>query len=289
MINKKDIFPIGIGTWKLDYENINNDMDALMYSYEKGQNYLSLYMLYNGGEVVKSLKTYIDKIDRNKIFININLEPMIEKVEDIENQLNEYLEILDLEYVDNLQLHTPKATKLSLLETYKEMKRLVDIGKVRYLGISNCNLKQLKEINSNIKIDFFEGVYNLECKVNEDIGILDYCKENNITFIPYQALRRNRTALRNYPILVNLANKYNKTQNQIILNWIIKEKKMRPLIKCTNIDRINQNLDSMNFEMSKDDYNSLNEFRNKEFDNVKIDWDFTGEGVTIDQLANQFE
>jgi diketogulonate reductase-like aldo/keto reductase len=169
------------------------------------------------------------------------------------------------------------------------MKRLVDIGKVRYLGISNCNLKQLKEINSNIKIDFFEGVYNLECKVNEDIGILDYCKENNITFIPYQALRRNRTALRNYPILVNLANKYNKTQNQIILNWIIKEKKMRPLIKCTNIDRINQNLDSMNFEMSKDDYNSLNEFRNKEFDNVKIDWDFTGEGVTIDQLANQFE
>jgi hypothetical protein len=41
--------------------------------------------------------------------------------------------------------------------------------------------------------------------------------------------------------------------------------------------------------MEKEDYNSLNEFRNKEFDNVKIDWDFTGEGVTIDQLANQFE
>jgi diketogulonate reductase-like aldo/keto reductase len=289
MINKEDIFPIGIGTWKLNYENINNEIEALMYSYEKGQNYLSLYMLYDGGEIVKSLKTYIDKIDRNKVFININLEPTIEKVEDIEKQLNEYLEILNLEYVDNLQLHTPKATNISLLETYKEMKRLVDIGKVRYLGISNCNLKQLKEINSNIKIDFFEGVYNLECKANEDIGILDYCTENDITFIPYQALRRNRTSLRNYPILVNLANKYNKTQNQIILNWIIKEKKMKPLIKSTNIDRINQNLESINFEMEKEDYNSLNEFRNKEFDNVKIDWDFTGEGVTIDQLANQFE
>jgi diketogulonate reductase-like aldo/keto reductase len=289
MINKENLFPIGIGTWKIDYENIDNDIEALMHSYEKGQNYLSLYMLYNNGEVVKSLKKFIDKIDRNKIFISVNLEPTIEKIEDIENQLNKYIEILNLEYVDSLQLHTPKATTLSLLNTYTEMKRLVNIGKARYLGISNCNLNQLQEINSNVKIDFFEGVYNLECKINEDIGILDYCKKNDIVFIPYQALRRNRTSLRNYPVLVNLANKYNKTQNQIILNWIIKEKQMKPLIKCTNTNRINQNLESINFEMEKDDYKKLNEFRNKEFDNIKIDWNFTGKGVTIDQLANQFE
>lgn len=64
MIDKEQIFPIGIGTWKLNYKNINTDIDALMYSYEKGQNYLSLYMLYNGGEVVKSLKTYIDRISK---------------------------------------------------------------------------------------------------------------------------------------------------------------------------------------------------------------------------------
>jgi diketogulonate reductase-like aldo/keto reductase len=289
MINKENLFPIGIGTWKIDYENIDNDIEALMHSYEKGQNYLSLYMLYNNGEVVKSLKKFIDKIDRNKIFISVNLEPTIEKIEDIENQLNKYIEILNLEYVDSLQLHTPKATTLSLLNTYTEMKRLVNIGKARYLGISNCNLNQLQEINSNVKIDFFEGVYNLECKINEDIGILDYCKKNDIVFIPYQALRRNRTSLRNYPVLVNLANKYNKTQNQIILNWIIKEKQMKPLIKCTNTNRINQNLESINFEMEKNDYKKLNEFRNKEFDNIKIDWNFTGDGVTIDQLANQLE
>lgn len=289
MINKEDIFPIGIGTWKIDYENIDSDMEALMYSYEKGQNYLSLYMLYNGGEIVKSLKTYIDKLDRNKIFINVNIEPTIEKIGDIEKQLDEYLEILNLDYVDNLQLHTPKATKLPLIDTYKEMRRLLDMGKVRYLGISNCNLEQLKEIDSTIKLDFFEGVYNLECKVNEDIGILDYCNKNDIIFIPYQVLRRNRTSLRNYPVLVELSNKYNKTQNQIILNWVIKEKGMKPLIKCTNIERLNQNIDAINFEMEKEDYKKLNDFRNQDFDNIKIDWINTGDGVTIDQLANQLQ
>ncbi len=289
ILNKNDIFPIGIGTWKIDYENIENDIKGLRFSYEKGQNYLSLYMLYNGGAVVRSLKTYVNSIARSKLFINVNIEPTIEKIEDIEKQLNEYLEILNIEYVDNLQLHTPNATKLPLIDTYNEMKRLVDIGKVRYLGISNCNLEQLKEVNEKVKIDFFEGVYNLECKINEDIGILDYCKENDITFIAYQALRRNRTAKRNYPLLLELSEKYNKTQNQVILNWIIKEKEIKPIIKCTNIRRINENLESLEFEMEKIDYERLNNFRNEEFDNIKIDWRYTGEGITIDQLANQFE
>ena len=60
MLNKNEIFPIGIGTWKIDYENIENDMKSLMYSYEKGQNYLSLYMMYNGGAVVRNLKTSLN-------------------------------------------------------------------------------------------------------------------------------------------------------------------------------------------------------------------------------------
>lgn len=52
-MNKENIFKIGIGTWKINYENFSNDIDALIHSYEKGENYLSLYMLYNNGEVVK--------------------------------------------------------------------------------------------------------------------------------------------------------------------------------------------------------------------------------------------
>jgi len=64
---------------------------------------------------------------------------------------------------------------------------------------------------------------------------------------------------------------------------------MKPLIKCTNIERIKQNIETIHFEMDKEDYKKLNDFRNLEFDNVKIDWNHTGNGITIDQLANQFK
>lgn len=288
MINKKDIYPIGIGTWKIDYENFEKEIESLIHSYELGQNYLSLSLLYNNGEVVRQMKKLIDKIGREKLFLATNLEPTIEKIEDIEKQLNQYLEILNIDFVDMLQLHKPSFSKLPLEQVYNEIDRLVKIGKVKYVGISNCNLEQLIEVNKITKIDFFEGVYNLECKVYEDNGVLDYCKENNICFLCYQPLRRNRTAKRNYPILEKLSKKYNKTQNQIILNWIIKEKNITPLIKSTNISRIDENNNSLNFEMDKDDYKKLNDFRSKEFDNVLIDWEDNG-GIPIDQLANQFE
>ena len=287
-MKKENIFKIGIGTWKIDCENFDNDLQALIHSYKKGENYLSLYMMYNDGEVVRQMRRFLDMVDRDKIFINANLEPYIEKIEDVEKQLDEYLEILNIEYVDGLQVHDPFVSKISLLDTYKAIEKLVEKGKVRYIGISNVNLEQLKEINDNVKIDFFEGVYNLECKTYEDIGVLDYCRENGIKFICYQPLRRNRTANRNYPLLVELAEKYNKTQNQIILNWIINEKGIMPLIKSTNIERIDKNIDSIDFKMDQSDYEKLNEFRSKEFDSVEIDWHDNG-GVLIDALPNQFD
>lgn len=288
MINKNDIFELGIGTWKIDYENIENDMEALIHSYNLGQNYLSLSMLYNNGEVVKQIKKFIDKVDRNKLFIATNLEPNIECKDDIEKQLDEYLQILDIEYVDMLQLHKPSFSEIPLIDVYREIQRLVSLGKVKYIGISNASIEQLSLINKEIKIDFFEGIYNLECKIYEDVKVLDYCNENDIKFLCYQPLRRNRTAKRNYPLLVELANKYNKTQNQIILNWITNEKKMVALVKSTNITRIDKNKQALDFKMDIEDYQRLNNFRSKEFDNIKVDWNDNG-GIPIDQLANQFE
>ena len=64
--------------------------------------------------------------------------------------------------------------------SYGEIKKLIDKGKVRYISMSNSNLEQLKEINEKYGVYSFEGVYNLECKLNENLGMIDYCKQNNI-------------------------------------------------------------------------------------------------------------
>lgn len=287
-MNKSDIFKIGIGTWKVDPDNFEKDIEALKYSFELGQNYLPLSMLYNNGKVVEKMKDYIKSIGREKLFICANLERYVEKIEDVEKQLNNYLEILDIDYLDCFQIHTFAVCKISMLDIYKEIDRFVRLGKVKYIGVSNVNLEQLKEINQICKVDFFEGVYNLDCKYYENEGLIDYCKENDILFTAYQPLRRNKIAQKNYPILEELSEKYNKTQNQLMINWIVKEKEIMPLIKSTNKDRIKENIEALDFQMEKADYEKLNKFQNEKINSIEINWNEES-GVTIDQLANQNE
>lgn len=288
MINLKDIFPLGIGTFRIDLTQKEDSMNALIESFKLGQNYIDTSHLYENGKVMSFIGEFIKKVGRDKFFITTKIEPTVEKITDIEEQLNRYLEIMDIDYVDCLMLHSVIFTKLPLIDTYKEMNRMVELGKAKSLGLSNSNLEQLKKINEKYPISIYEGVYNLECKLNENIGIIEYCKDNNIIFCAYQPLRRNRTANRNYPLLVELSEKYNKTQNQIILNWLIKHKKLNVLIKTTNSSRINENINSLNFTIDMEDYNKLDLFKAEEFDKIVIDWEGKG-GITVDQLANQFE
>ena len=84
-MNKDDIFKIGIGTWKVDPENFEKDLKALKYSFELGQNYLPLSMLYNNGKVVEKMKDFINLVGRKNLFICANLERYVEKIGDIEN------------------------------------------------------------------------------------------------------------------------------------------------------------------------------------------------------------
>lgn len=302
-MNKNNIFPIAIGTfglgasrmesWSDDSSELvidENEMKAVLYSYKKGQNYIDTSYIYAGGQTMKFIAEFIKKVDRNKLFIAVKIENFIEKVEDIEEQLDKYLNVLGIEYANSVLLHTPKASKIPLRDSYNELKRLVKIGKSKHISASNLNIEQLKMIVEELNIDLFsfEGLYNLECKQNEDVGILDYCKNHNILFLNYQPFRRNRTANHNYSVLVELANKYNKTQNQILLNYYVYEKRLLPITKANKIEHIDLNLGALNFRMEQEDYNKLNEFRCKEFDRLEVDWQDNG-GIPIYKFANQVE
>ena len=283
-----EIHPIGIGTYNLDLANKAKTLQALQYSVEKGQNFMSTSLLYDNGKVVDFLRDFFKEVNKDNIFLTCHLEPYIEKREDVEKQLDEYLKKMNIDYVDSLQVHVSYASKIPLLDTYEEMEKLVKKGKVKYLSASNTTLEELKLLQENFKIFSYEGVYNLECKYYENVGLIDFCEENDIRFVCYQALRRNNIAKMNYPFLAEMACRYGKTQNQILLNWLIKEKGLNTIIKTNTIQNIKSNLESLDFSMEKEDVKKLNDFQDERFNAIEIDWKNQG-GITIDKLASQFK
>ena len=148
-MEKKNIFPIAIGTYGLgasrseSWEDNNSEliideeeMDALIYSYEQGQNYIDTSYIYAGGLTMKFISEFIKRVDRSKLFISVKIENYIEKVEDIEEQLDKYLKVLGIDYADTILLHTPKASKIPLEDSYNELERLVEKVKSRYRSSS---------------------------------------------------------------------------------------------------------------------------------------------------------
>ncbi len=77
---------------------------------------------------------------------------------------------MNIDYIDELQLHTPEVCKISLLDVYYEMQKMCEKGKIRYLSTSNITLEKLEELNKSFEIYSFEGVYNLDCKYMRILG-----------------------------------------------------------------------------------------------------------------------
>lgn len=151
MIN--NIFPIGIGTFRIDLNNKEESLNGLVHSFKLGQNYIDTSFLYENGKVLEFLGDFFKIVGRENLFISTKLEKYIENVSDVEKQLDTYLELMDIEFVDCLQLHESAVSKIPLLELYEEMNRMVEIGKAKSLGISNVSLEELKLVHSNVSID----------------------------------------------------------------------------------------------------------------------------------------
>lgn len=285
MIDIKDIHPIGIGTWTISKTTYDKDVKGLLYSFEKGQNMVECNASYLAGESLDVVTDFIKQIDREKIFINAVMTYGVKNADDVHKFLDLYLKKLGTTYVDCITygatLDFLEKEGFAPSEYLKVVKELQKQGKTRFIGMSNLSPEDYEKYGP---FDHFEGCYGLETKVYEDNGLLDKAKSS---FVAYQPLRRNRTAKMNYPILIELAKKYDKTQNQIILNWIIKHKGIKILCKCTDIPHIDENLQSIKFDMEQADYARLDEFRQPFFDNLKVKFRENEEGILIHQVPNQ--
>lgn len=284
-----------MGTWGIagylhfdSQVDTNKQFEALKAAFDLGANYIDCSLKYADGESLKVIKELIEYAGRDNIFISAKLEQFIEKPEDVGEQLKEYLNALGINEVDVLQLHAPSFTKIGIANTYREINKLIELGRVRYAGASNFNVQQLSEAIEACGANFVlhESLFNFSFRQNEGVGILEFCEKNNIKFIAYQPLHRGKTEASNNTLLSDLAAKYNKSQSQIILNWLV-AKGIIPLIRSDNSEHIKENLEAESFMMEATDYELVDTYRDPILSEVPVDWDDSGLGNSIYQIANK--
>ncbi len=300
MIEKTQISKIGIGTWGIggfDKRNPqNNDaqqITALTYLFDKGVNFFETTFWYSQGLAAELVAQALENSIKNRddIFISQAIYPYdVENVQQAEEEVERFGKLFKTDHVDTLLFTMGGIQKYGFDETVGFFKKMLDAGKTRYVSLTNVNLEMLQKFHQVFGDKCFshELSYCFEVRENEDAGIIGYAEKNGILNVIFQPLRRNKTAAHNWELLVSLAKKYQKTQNQILINWLV-TRKFLPLIKSENIEHIDENLAALDFVIDPEDIRQLNEYRIPGYTAPPIDWDRTGIGVPVHTLANIFD
>ncbi len=300
MITRKDLSKIGIGTWGIGgfaEKNPTNDdqkqIAAMVHMLKNGMNYIELNIWTSQGHSVEIAAEAVKQsgIQRKNLFLSQAI--YFYTAPDLKSskaELETMLKQFNTDYMDSISLSGAAIEAIGKEAVYNWYKELLTTNKVRYINLNNPSLPELKEAKKVFgdKLFSIEIGFNFEIRENEDNGIIDFAESNDVLCVIYQPLRRNRTANRNWPLLVELAKKYDKTQNQIVLNWIVSTG-LLPLTKSETISHIDEHLSSFDFEIKASDLDKLNAFSPPNYKKPKVFWEATGDGVRIDQLSNVFD
>ena len=110
----------------------------------------------------------------------------------IRRECDESLRRLGTDHVELLYLHAPDP-KVAVAESAAEFKSLLDAGKTRSVGVSNCSLDQLKEFQAVCPVSAVQPPYNMLQREIE-VDLVPWCLERNVSIIVYWPLLKGLLA-----------------------------------------------------------------------------------------------
>ncbi|HYU54822.1 MAG TPA: aldo/keto reductase [Candidatus Dormibacteraeota bacterium] len=175
------------------------------------------------------------------------------------------LKRLGLDYLDLYLVHFPVPDLRK--ETWGAMETLLEKGRCRAIGVSNFTLRHLEElieeshvIPSVNQVEFHPFLYQKE--------LLKYCQRKGIQVEAYSPLARGERL--KHPRITSLATKYSKTPAQLMIRWGIQHG-LVVIPKSTREERIRENSQVFDFDISDDDMRSLDSLN----EDLRLNWDPT--------------
>jgi diketogulonate reductase-like aldo/keto reductase len=148
---------------------------------------------------------------------------------------------LNTEYLDLYQLHWPNYT-VPIGETMSAMEGLVEMGKIRFIGVSNftrAQLRRAQSVLSTTRIVSNQVRYSLVDRTPED-ELLECCEVHQISLLAFSPLATNFNQLRKCDPDDALGQK-RKTRAQVTLNWCVSHPAVIAIFKADNAEHVREN------------------------------------------------
>ena len=162
--------------------------------------------------------------------------------------IDESLRKLGTDYIDLMLLHQPFCDRYG---AYRALEAAYKEGKVRAIGVSNFYPDHFIDLASNVEI--VPAVNQVETHVfDQQIEAQGYMKEFGTHMMAWAPLAEGRNNFFTNPVLEAIGKKYGKSVAQVALRWLI-QRDVIIIPKSVHVERMQQNLDILDFELSQDD------------------------------------
>ena len=191
-------------------------------------------------------------VPRNELFLTTKIWISNAGETNAARSIDESLRKLHTDYIDLLLIHQPFSDYPG---TWRAMEKAVKDGKVRAIGLSNfypdrfvdmAEYAEIKPAVNQLKTNVFSQQWEAEAEMNlYDTHIMAWAP-----------LAQGNPELLTNPVLTALAERYNKTVQQVALRYLI-QRSIIAIPKSTHTERMKQNLDVFDFALTPEDMESI--------------------------------
>jgi diketogulonate reductase-like aldo/keto reductase len=187
-------------------------------------------------------------VAREKLFITTKLWIQSNGYEGTREAFERSLKRLQVDYLDMYLIHQPFG---DVYGEWRAMEELYGQGKVRAIGVSNFQSDRTMDLMIHNKIT--PAVNQIEVNpFQQQMDTQKFLQDNNVQVEAWAPFAEGKNNIFQNETLLSIAAKYNKSVAQVILRWVV-QRGIIALAKSTRRERMRENFNVLDFELSRDD------------------------------------
>ena len=260
-----DVPVIGMGTWMIEGRSRDAErraIEALQLGLDLGMKHIDTAEMYGNGRAEELVAEAVDG-QREQVFLVSKVLPSNASYEGTLKACERSLKRLKTDFIDLYLIHWP-SSQHPIEETMRAMEKLVDEGMIKFIGVSNFNVEQLREAQNALmkhRIACNQVLYHLAYRGIER-DLLPYCAEKGIVIVGYSPFGHGNfpsSHSRGGKVLAEIARRHNRTVRQVVLNFLTRDSNLFTIPKAGNLDHIRENSGAVgNWKLTDEDIAAIN-------------------------------
>jgi len=247
---------IGQGTWHMgdSRRRCADEVAALRAGLELGMTHIDTAELYGGGGAEEMIADVLRGRRRADVFLTSKVSPQNGSYAGTIAAAERSLRRLGTDYLDLYLLHWPGRHPIG--ETMRAMEDLVSAGKIRFLGVSNFDVDELRDAMRALtrqRIAANQVLYNAATRGIEQ-DLIPFCERESIAVVGYTPFGnwpgRGSQAVR---ALTEIGTRHGRTARQVALRYLTRTPALFAIPKASDLEHVRENAAAGDFDLSPEE------------------------------------